>query len=70
MSNSQQLPYGLITPQQLAEQIGMSPRTVYGWVRSGWITPTHVRLEGQRDRIGLHPSVIDQVRRPACAPTA
>ena len=36
----------LLSTGQVAERIGVSPRTVAGWVRDGKITPTFVTVGG------------------------
>lgn len=36
----------LLTSGQLADELGVSPRTVARYVRNGWLTPTMITLGG------------------------
>jgi excisionase family DNA binding protein len=53
----------LLTPADVAEQIGMHADTIRRYARRGLIPS--VRLGASGRRIGLDPSVIDQVRYEA-----
>ena len=62
-TSTTQIDQTLLTPADVADQLGLRVRTVRTWARRGLIDSVRVGAGGRR--IGLHPSVIDQIRREA-----
>ena len=44
-----------VTPQALADCLGVNPATVYKW-RSGEVTPRPYRIEPSAECLGVHPT--------------
>lgn len=65
-SSTHQAPPSFLTPAEIAAQLGVSVKTVQGWIqrRACGILPVH-SADGRR--VYLHASAIDQLRRPAAA---
>jgi predicted site-specific integrase-resolvase len=59
-TQTQHTQQNLLTPADVAETIGVPVRTIRAWVRRGLVDSVRIGIGGQR--IGLDPSVIDQLR--------
>lgn len=56
-------PEGSLTVQQVAEQLNVSPNTVWSWIREGKLTPHRLGPDqAKRKRVRLHPADVERLR--------
>ena len=50
---------GVLTPPQAAEQLGVDPSTVIGWIRTGQLRASNIGKGGKRPRYRIRESDLD-----------
>jgi excisionase family DNA binding protein len=63
---------GSLTPPQAAKQLGVSPETVIGWIRSGELKAANVGKGKKRPRYRIEPEALAEFQRkkmPEVTPT-